>query len=74
MDRFGALVLDEAEALRSLKSQGSLEEAWSPGRPGAVLILEATSESEAGDIVARLPLAVAGLIEFELTPLHDLGI
>jgi muconolactone delta-isomerase len=74
MDRFAALVPDEAEALRRLKSEGFLVEAWSPGRPGAVLIIEAPSQSEAEGIVAQLPLAAAGLIEIALTPLQELGI
>jgi uncharacterized protein YciI len=74
VDRFAALVPDEAESLRRIKAQGVLVEAWSPGGPGAVLILEAASESEAETIVARLPLAAAGLIGFDLTPLHELGI
>jgi muconolactone delta-isomerase len=74
MDRFAALVPEEADALRDLRSQGILLEAWSPGGPGAVLIIEAPSESEAEGIVTRLPLGVAGLIDFDLTPLHDLGI
>ena len=74
MDRFAALVPEEAEDLRRLKSEGILAEAWSPGGPGAVLIIEAPSELEAERIVSRLPLSVAGLIEFDLTPLHELGI
>jgi hypothetical protein len=73
-DRFSAMVLEEAEALRRLKSRGILVEAWSPGRPGAVLIIEAASESEAEGILGELPLAAAELIDIDLTPLHDLGI
>jgi uncharacterized protein YciI len=73
-DRLAALVPDEADALRELKSEGTLVDAWSPGRPGAVLIIEAASESDADGVVARLPLAVAGLIETTLTPLYDLRI
>lgn len=73
-DRLAALVPEEAESLRLLRSQGILVEAWSPGGPGAVLIIEAPSGSEAEGIVTRLPLSVAGLIDFDLTPLHDLGI
>ncbi len=74
MDRFAALVPDEAEDLRRLKSQGVLVEAWSPGGPGAVLIIEAASEADAEGIITQLPLTVAGLIDVALTPLHDLGI
>lgn len=74
MDRFAALVREEGEDLRRLKSQGVLSEAWSPGGPGAVLIIEAPSEEDAEGVIAQLPLTVAGLIDFDLTPLHDLGI
>jgi muconolactone delta-isomerase len=74
MERFAELVPDEADALRRLKSQGVLVEAWSPGGPGAVLVIEAPSDSEAESILAGLPLAVAGLMDADLTPLHDLGI
>ena len=74
MDRFAALVPEEAEDLRRLRSEGILAEAWSPGGPGAVLIIETSSELEAERIVSRLPLRVAGLIEIDLTPLHELGI
>jgi len=74
MDRFSALVPDEAADLRRLKSEGVLVEAWSPGGPGAVLIFDVASESDAAGILTRLPLSVAGLLDFELTPLHELGI
>jgi len=74
MDRFAALVPEEAEDLRRLKERGILVEAWSPGGPGAVLIIDAASESDAEGVMVQLPLTVAGLIDFDLTPLHDLGI
>jgi hypothetical protein len=44
-----------------------------PRGAGAVLILEAASEADAEGVIARLPLTVAGLIDFDLTPLHELG-
>lgn len=74
MDRFAALLSDEVEALRQLKARGVIREAWSPGRPGAILIVEANSESEVEGVVNRLPLATAGLIDIELSPLLELGI
>jgi uncharacterized protein YciI len=74
MDRFAALLSEEFEALRQLKARGVILEAWSPGRPGAILIVEANSESDAEGVVNRLPLAVADLIEIELNPLLQLGI
>jgi uncharacterized protein YciI len=74
MDRFAALLSEEVEALRQLKARGVILEAWSPGRPGAILIVKANSESDVEGVVNRLPLAVAGLIEIELNPLLQLGI
>jgi len=44
-------------------------EAWSPVRPGAILIVEANSGSDVEGVVNRPPLAVADLIEIELNPL-----
>jgi hypothetical protein len=73
-DAFLSMVPQEVAALRRLKSEAVLVEAWSPGAPGAVLIVEAPTESSAGDIVGQLPLAVAGLIDVDLTPLHELDL
>ena len=39
-------------------------------RPQTVIILEAESVGEAQDILVRLPLAMAGLIEFEVIGLQ----
>ena len=51
---------------------GILTEAWSPGRPGAVLILDVPDEAEAGRLVAQFPLVQAALISTELVPLHPI--
>jgi muconolactone delta-isomerase len=69
---FASLVPAESAALGRLKAQGSLTQAWSPGRPGAVLMLEVRDEAEAADITAGLPLVTAGLITTEILPLHPL--
>ena len=50
---FRRLVSAESAALRELKERGVLKDAWTPGRPGAVLMLTA------GD---RLPGLRAGLL------------
>ena len=73
MDRFAALLSEEVEALRQLKARGVILEAWSPGRPGAILIVEANSEADVDGFVNNLPLALAGLIEVEVDPLLELG-
>ncbi len=39
-------------------------------RPGAVLVLECDEVTEAERLVADLPMAKAGLVDFELIPLR----
>jgi len=64
----------ETAALRELKADGVLADAWSPGRPGAVLLLNVPGQAEAAVIAAALPLAQAGLITTEIIPLHPLNL
>ena len=68
--RFGQLLTEEFAALRRLKAAGVLTQAWSPGRPGAVLMLEAADVAAAGAVVADLPLVTVGLITTEIIPLQ----
>jgi len=70
--RFGQLLAEELTALRRLKASSALTQAWSPGRPGAVLILDVPDLPEATRLAAALPLAAAGLITTEIIPLHPL--
>ena len=56
---FRRLVLAETAALRDLKGSGVLTGAWSPGRPGAVLMFDVPDEAEAARLTAGLPLAQA---------------
>jgi hypothetical protein len=60
----------ETVALRKLRASGRLEEAFSPGGPGAVLILDSPDTDAARRITETLPLYQAGLIETELIELH----
>jgi hypothetical protein len=60
----------EMRALWQLYRDGVVREMYSPGRPGAVLVLEAASGKDAEAALAGLPLAAAGLIDFELVELH----
>jgi hypothetical protein len=62
----------EAQALEEWRSQGSLVEAYSPGRPGAILFLEVPTVAEAESLVAGLPLSRAGLIHTEVIGLYPL--
>jgi hypothetical protein len=63
---------DEAKTLEQWRNTGNPIEAYSPGGPGAVLILEHPSLQEAQSHVSQLPLCVAGLIETELIGLYPL--
>ena len=64
---------DEMAALWRLYRAGVVREAYSPGGPCAVLVLEVPDRASGLAAVAGLPLAGAGLIEFELTELHPFG-
>lgn len=72
---FSRLVPLETEAMREQKVRGTLTGAWSPGHPGAVLMLEVADAEAAGQVLAGFPLVEAGLITTEIIPLHpvDLG-
>jgi muconolactone delta-isomerase len=72
---FKRLVPFETEVLRELKANGTLVDAWSPGHPGAVLVLHTADAEQAARILAELPLLEADLITTEIVPLYpiDLG-
>jgi muconolactone delta-isomerase len=74
-DEFERLVPFETEVMRAQKARGALTGAWSPGHPGAVLMLEAADVAAAEQILSGFPLVEAGLISTEIIPLHpiDLG-
>ena len=62
---------DEARAVWNLAQGGVVREIYfRDDRPQTVIILEAESVGEAQDILVRLPLAMAGLIEFEVIGLQ----
>jgi hypothetical protein len=60
----------EMRALWQLYRDGVVREMYSPGRPGAILVLEAAAGKDAEAALAGLPLVAAGLIVFELIELH----
>ena len=62
----------EAAQLRAMKSSGVLLEAFSPGGPGAVLVIQAENPSDAEHVAAALPMRQASLIDVELIELHPL--
>ena len=60
----------EMRALWQLYRDGVVREMYSPGRPGAVLLLETAARQDAEAALAGLPLAAAGIIDFELIELR----
>jgi hypothetical protein len=64
----------ERDALRELRERGVLTEAYSPGGPGAILILTVPDLAAAHAIAQELPLAAAALIDVELIPLQPIQI
>jgi muconolactone delta-isomerase len=71
-DEFRRLLPGETAALRDLKAKGTLVDAWSPGRAGAVLTLEVPDADQAARIVADFPLVRAHQITTEIIPLHPI--
>ncbi|MGO9220848.1 MAG: hypothetical protein ACLP5E_24280 [Streptosporangiaceae bacterium] len=61
----------EMAALRQLKAEGTLAEAYSPGGPGEVLIFEVDKETAEG-VVSALPLVIAKLIGTGIIALQPL--
>ena len=73
-EEFQRLVPFETEVLREQKANGTLTGAWSSGRPGAVLMLEAADEDETASILATFPLVQADEITTEIIPLHPIDL
>jgi len=73
-EEFKRLVPGETAALRALKANGTLTDAWSPGRPGAVLMLDVPGADEAASLVGAFPLVQAALITTEIIPLHPIDL
>jgi hypothetical protein len=71
--QIGRYAATEMRALWQLYRGGIVREMCSPGGPGAVLVLEASTKTEAESAVAGLPLAAAGLVDFEVIELHPFG-
>ena len=69
-EQFQPLLKDEARRVWELQQSGALREVYfRADQHTAVLVLECSSVEEARDLLAGLPLAAAGLIEFEVVPL-----
>lgn len=59
----------EMTALWALYERGVVREMYSPGGPGAVLVMEVDSEEAARSALGELPLVTEGIIDFELIEL-----
>jgi muconolactone delta-isomerase len=68
-DQIAPHAAEEMAALRELKAHGSLLDAYSPGWPGAILILD-TDPAQIDQLLASLPLYRHGLIDTETIELH----
>lgn len=60
----------ELAGLWTLYGDGVVREMYSPGGPGAVLVLEAASVEEARQRLGELPLLRDQVMELELMELH----
>lgn len=67
---FERLVLREGARARELYALGFTRQIWHRAdRPGACQLVEARSEDEVRTRLATLPLAQAGMLDFEIVPL-----
>jgi hypothetical protein len=70
MAAYQPLLEDEARRVWELQQSGAIREIYFNSiQHTAVLMLECTNVEEAQQLVATLPLVIAGSIEFELIPL-----
>jgi hypothetical protein len=61
---------DEVAALWQMYRSGLVREIYSPGGPGIVMVLEASSPEEAKAALDGLPLVANDIVEIELIPLQ----
>lgn len=71
---FAPYLAAERVALRQLRNAGVLLEAYSPGTPGAVLILEADDLTDADMRLRTLPLRTSGLLTVEVLPIEPMDL
>jgi hypothetical protein len=71
-EQFAPLLDEEAARVRALYGEGSVRAAYSRvDVPGAILLLEAADESEAGALVASLPFLARGMSEAQIVPVKS---
>lgn len=67
---FDAVIPAETQRVRELYAQQVVRQIWLRGdQPGAAFVVEAADAAEAQRTVDALPMAAAGLSEFQLIPL-----
>lgn len=64
---------DELKALWKLYGEGVVREMYSPGGPGAVLIVEADSLANAADALSELPFVANEIVDLEVIELRPLS-
>ncbi len=73
LDKVGPHMADEVKHTLEAYLDGKVRNFWfRADRPGVVFILESADEDEARRVLEDQPLAVAGLIGFDLIPLQPL--
>lgn len=69
-DQIAAILEPEAEYIRKRYTQGVFRSVFSRGDvKGAVIELECESADAAHELLANLPMAVAGMLDMEVIPL-----
>lgn len=72
-EEFLSVMSREVPATVELYLGGKIEQWWiKPDSSGVIFILNLTDEQEAHNALATLPLAVAGMMEFDLIPMGPL--
>lgn len=65
------LAVAESQTARVLYAEGAIRQIWHrDDEPGACIIWEAESEQQVRDLLATLPFARAGIIDFLIIPLR----
>lgn len=67
---FSARLEEEVQQARALYAEGAIRQIWHRADlPGACILFEADSEQHVRDLLGRLPLFRAGMLEVTIIPL-----
>jgi muconolactone delta-isomerase len=68
---FAARLDEEVQQARALYADGAIRQIWHRADvPGACILFEADSEQHVRDLLGRLPLFQAGMLEVTIIPLR----